>query len=163
MTERFRPLGDATGFDLIDPVQQHLEERGWRPLLGPGSRWVEHLHENDQGSLRVAYSPGNRDFDLAFQTGALGAEIYLALPDDFLAILEVVIRHQDTLSVETWPTFIEELLATGIILFAVTEDEDEEDVEVDSPEMGTTLLREGEWIIDGDDDMDVSEDGDSVS
>lgn len=162
MTDRFRPLGDPSGYDLIDPIQQHFEERGWRPLLGPGSRWVEHLHASDHGLLRVDYSPDNRDLDVAFQTGRLGAEIYVALSDDYLPVLEVVTGHQDTLSVQTWPTFIEEFLTAGTRVFAVTEDEDEQDVEIASAEMAMSLLREGEWVTIADDDIDSSEDGDSV-
>lgn len=146
MNDNFHPLGDPSGYELIDKIQRHFEDRGWRALLGPGSRWVEHMYKNHNGSVQINYSPDERTFDFAFQSGEIGTEIYMTLPTDCQPILEVITGHQDTLSTETWPAFIRELLAVSPKVFAVTDDEDEADIELTSPEMAKSILREGEWI-----------------
>jgi len=154
MSDHFRPLGDPSGYELIDPIQQHFEDKGWRPSLGPGSRWVEHLYESDNGTLRVQYLPDERDFDVAFQTGPVGAELYVTLPENYRPILDVVTRYQDILSAERWPSFVQDFMAVSPRVFAVTDDEDEVDIELGSSEIAAAFLREGEWII-SDDDSDA--------
>lgn len=150
VTDRFRPLGDPAGHEWIDPIQKELEDTRWEPVIGPGSRFVDHRFDNENGRLRVAYYPTSRSLSFAFQAGEVGGELWVTLPADYRLVLEVVLRHQNTLSVETWPAFIEQLMSVSPKVLAVAEDEDEDDIELTSAEMGASILCEGEWVADDD-------------
>ena len=127
---------------LLDPIQTALEECGWRPVSGEGSRWVDHVFDNGNGQLGLSYLPPHEELVFDFESDTHTVRLNVAFETRPDQVLEVFFRHQADLSEESWPVFIEELLVASPRVSALEGEDSEEETPVTSMESGTAALRE---------------------
>ena len=127
---------------FIDHIQATLERNGWEPIVEEKSRWVDHTIDNGDGRLGITYLAPRQEVILDYRSEARTVRLQVAFEGGPDEVVDVIVRHQRSLSDETWPRFVEDLLKASPKLAALSGEDSEEVTPITSVKGGMEALRD---------------------
>src|SRR3954454_9207110 len=102
-------------------VTDRLKAAGWdRDPAAEKLNWPTFQHANEQAELVTEYIPGEDWIRIGLLTDEQEGNLKIEFGDRLESVLDLLVERQDALGPDTWFAFIDDLLALGIRIYAIT-------------------------------------------